>query len=527
MKKILSITLILLMLASLIFAVPFTASAANNSEPTFTSGDFFYKILSDGTADIISHTDEFAECINFPAEIDGYKVSGITVRDVIWDDYWSLTEVTIADGIEHIGMYAFDDCYIIESLTLPDSIKSIGMGAFWECTGLAEINIPEGVTKIEEGTFYWCENLKSITIPDSVTTIGTYAFEGCMSLTEVTIPKSVTSIGTESFLTCHNLNSIKIYNSDCIINANSIPKTTKIYCYENSTAQQYAIYNGLNYELLIPCTNHTEVVDKAVAPTCEGTGLTQGTHCSVCHKVLVEQEIIPATGHTATTDEAVAPTCSDTGLTEGSHCTNCKTVFVNQEIIPVTGHSLCEWYVRIPAQFYSDGEERRDCAHCDYFESQRIPRISEGHICSFTGKVTVLVEADCTRDGATLIACCEPACPAYTAEIIPATGHTATTDEAVAPTYTSTGLTEGSHCETCGDALQAQQVIPVLIMLGDVNGHSFVTIKDATAIQKHVADIIPIADEYLKYADTDRDGKITVKDATRIQKFLADIIPEL
>lgn len=45
---------------------------------------------------------------------------------------------------------------------------------------------------------------------------------------------------------------------------------------------------------------------------------------------------------------------------------------------------------------------------------------------------------------------------------IPATGHTPVTDPAVAPTETSDGLTEGSHCGVCGVVLQAQEVIPML-----------------------------------------------------------------
>lgn len=43
---------------------------------------------------------------------------------------------------------------------------------------------------------------------------------------------------------------------------------------------------------------HTEVVDKAVEPTCTETGLTEGKHCSVCSAVLVKQEVVPALGFT-------------------------------------------------------------------------------------------------------------------------------------------------------------------------------------------------------------------------------------
>lgn len=85
---------------------------------------------------------------------------------------------------------------------------------------------------------------------------------------------------------------------------------------------------------------HTEVVDKAVEPTCTETGLTEGKHCSVCSAVLVEQKVVPVKGHTEVIDKAVEPTCTKTGLTEGKHCSVCSAVLVEQEVVPALGFTV-------------------------------------------------------------------------------------------------------------------------------------------------------------------------------------------
>ncbi len=56
----------------------------------------------------------------------------------------------------------------------------------------------------------------------------------------------------------------------------------------------------------------------------------------------------------------------------------------------------------------------------------------------------------------------------YADAIIPAIGHSEVVDAAVAPTYTSTGLTEGTHCSVCGKVIVAQEVVPML----EANYHS-------------------------------------------------------
>lgn len=83
------------------------------------------------------------------------------------------------------------------------------------------------------------------------------------------------------------------------------------------------------------------------------------------------------------------------------------------------------------------------CGKHEYgdFEILKNPTCTEkgqkGKICKKCGKITEKTDID-------------------------ATGHAPVTDPAVAPTETTDGLTEGSHCGVCGAVLQAQEVIPML-----------------------------------------------------------------
>ena len=88
----------------------------------------------------------------------------------------------------------------------------------------------------------------------------------------------------------------------------------------------------------LPKADHMSVIDAAVAATCEKTGLTEGSHCSVCDTVLVEQTTVPKADHMSVVDAAVAATCEKTGLTEGSHCSVCNKVLVEQASIPKLNH---------------------------------------------------------------------------------------------------------------------------------------------------------------------------------------------
>ena len=166
----------------------------------------------------------------------------------------------------------------------------------------------------------------------------------------------------------------------------------------------------------IPALGHTPVTDAAVAATCTTTGLTEGSHCSVCDAVITAQSTTNKLNHTVVVEPGVAATCERSGRTEGRHCSTCGEVLAKKYIIPKLGHTI----VVDPAV----------AATC------KGPGLTRGSHCSTCGKV-------------------------ITEQIsLPQLGHKTVTDNAVPATCNSAGLTEGSHCSACGTVFRKQKVIP-------------------------------------------------------------------
>lgn len=82
--------------------------------------------------------------------------------------------------------------------------------------------------------------------------------------------------------------------------------------------------------------------DKAVAATCTKSGLTEGSHCEYCKKVLTEQKEIPATGHQYIPSQESYPnpmaTLSKDGrLVSPQVCENCDDEYEMTAVIPKIG----------------------------------------------------------------------------------------------------------------------------------------------------------------------------------------------
>ena len=245
----------------------------------------------------------------------------------------------------------------------------------------------------------------------------TYAEIPAFGHTEV-VDKAVLPTCTETGLTegkhCSECDEVLVVQE--IIPANG-HNYANVVTAPTCTEQGYTMYTctvcGDSYVAdYINALGHTEVVYKAVLPTCTETGVTEGKHCSTCNEVLIAQEVVSALGHdyivheakeetctevgwneyhtcsrcdyttyveisafghTEVVDKAVLPTCTETGLTEGKHCSVCDEILVAQENIAALGHDYES--VTVDPTLTHDGYTLHTCAICadSYIDSYVTP----------------------------------------------------------------------------------------------------------------------------------------------------------
>ncbi len=94
---------------------------------------------------------------------------------------------------------------------------------------------------------------------------------------------------------------------------------------------------------LIEKLAHNYVTIRAIAPTCNAYGYTEGSKCSACNLWEIEPQKLDKRPHTEAADAAVAATCTTSGLTAGKHCSVCRETIIAQRKISPLGHD-CSVY---------------------------------------------------------------------------------------------------------------------------------------------------------------------------------------
>jgi|GEM_PF-6243717 len=227
-------------------------------------------------------------------------------------------------------------------------------------------------------------------------------------------------------------------------------------CVLSGRSRYECVYCSHSYEAEVAPIGHNEVIDEGLLPTCTASGLTEGSHFDRCGLVIKEQEVVEPVGHNVEIDYGIIPTCVSTGLTEGSHCTICLEILTIQDVIPAFGHSYMS-YVIYESTCVETGRKYHECVRCNHNYVEELEAL--GHIevldqqilptCTETG---LSAGSHCSRCSEAIVEC----------TVIDALGHDLIIDMGYAATCTKKGLTNGEHCNRCNEVLIEQVSIPAL-----------------------------------------------------------------
>ena len=94
----------------------------------------------------------------------------------------------------------------------------------------------------------------------------------------------------------------------CVEHKGKLVNTVNPTCTQNGYNSYVCQICGAQYNEIIPAYGHNAVIDYEVAPTLVSSGLTRGSHCSICGAVITPQTVIPQIS--APTQPTTTPTTS-------------------------------------------------------------------------------------------------------------------------------------------------------------------------------------------------------------------------
>ena len=194
--------------------------------------------------------------------------------------------------------------------------------------------------------------------------------------------------------TCENCGDIYKDNFTSPLGHDYTSQTVKPTCETDGEKTFTCTRCGDTYTEVIKAKGHV-YKRTVVAAGCETDGYTL-VECMECHDSFKEG-YVGAKGHTIVTDKAVAATCTTAGKTEGSHCSVCGKVIKAQTEIKANGHVAGDWITDKAAAVGVKGRKHRSCTVCGaVIESADIPALSPKSISSAAVSLSI---ATYTFDG--------------------------------------------------------------------------------------------------------------------------------
>lgn len=187
--------------------------------------------------------------------------------------------------------------------------------------------------------------------------------------------------------TCENCGDIYKDNFTSPLGHDYTSQTVKPACETDGEKTFTCTRCGDTYTEVIKTKGHV-YKRTVVAADCETDGYTL-VECMECHDSFKEG-YVGAKGHTIVTDKAVAATCTTAGKTEGSHCSVCGKVIKAQTEIKAKGHVAGDWITDKAAAVGVKGRKHRSCMVCGaVVESADIPALSPKSISSASVSLSI------------------------------------------------------------------------------------------------------------------------------------------
>ncbi len=486
--------------------------------------------------------------------------SSLKIIDVAaFSECKNLTSITLPQELKTLRGWAFDGSGL-KSVTVPSSVKIIGDSCFANCENLTSVTLPDTIEKIPSGLLENCTSLKSFNIPASVTLISFNALANT-GLTTIHIPAKVNEIWDNAFAGCEDLTNITVdlncsrfYAEDGVLYEKFMTLYTLCVYPAGKTDESYTFPDEVKYSGLYAFDsvqhlktinlhensqdakfwNAYSVENVFVSDLNEDFYDIDGV---VFDSGLNSLHYYPAGKKDSTYTTPAGCTLIESSSISDNPYLEAVTVSEGVDTVEYCAINKCENLktVNLPSTltYLSTYEPISDCdsletinftntkALWDSFDAEIYTNSTNGLYLNCTDGTFELVapyeeETDFTDNT-------EPTESASTEPTESAPNATVNT-EPTEPTATNpaqstaTEPTEANPTGTTPTAPEAE------FELGDVNMDKKLNIRDATAIQKHLAKIATLSEDAIALADFTQDGKVNIKDATTIQKKIAGII---
>ena len=198
--------------------------------------------------------------------------------------------------------------------------------------GCKTVIIGNGVEGIETSGMSYKRELEYVYLPESIEYIENYAFQYDAKLKEITIPSKVPKIENHTFDNCPELTTMTIKNPNIKLAKKGMPMNLKtIYGFRNSTAQQYAEENGIEF---ISIDIDKEEETTTTESTTQATTIT--TTSQITTPELITDSITSETTAGSTTVPKISETVTDQKVETTENTTETEETTMNSTTVNVT-----------------------------------------------------------------------------------------------------------------------------------------------------------------------------------------------